>query len=56
MKLEWHSLLAAAFQLSLWIGLCLGVSLLGAYLYSLKGLPVSVAYTADTTLSFVGIT
>jgi multidrug transporter EmrE-like cation transporter len=56
LKLEWHSLLAAAFQPSLWIGLCLGVSLLGAYLYSLKGLPISVAYTAATTLSIVGIT
>jgi multidrug transporter EmrE-like cation transporter len=40
----------------LWIGLCLGVSLLGAYLYSLKGLPISIAYTAATTLSIVGIT
>ena len=56
LKLEWPSLLAAAFQPSLWIGLCLGVSLLGAYLYALKGLPISVAYTSATTLSIVGIT
>jgi multidrug transporter EmrE-like cation transporter len=56
LKLAWPTLLAAAFQPSLWIGLCLGVSLLGAYLYALKGLPISVAYTSATTLSIVGIT
>jgi multidrug transporter EmrE-like cation transporter len=56
LKLEWTTLLSAAFRPSLWIGLCLGVSLLGAYLYSLKGLPISIAYTAATTLSIVGIT
>jgi multidrug transporter EmrE-like cation transporter len=56
LKPEWPVLLAAAFQPSLWIGLCLGVGLLGAYLYALRGLPISVAYTSATTLSIVGIT
>ena len=56
LKPEWPALLAAAFQPSLWIGLCLGVGLLGAYLYALRGLPISVAYTSATTLSIVGIT
>lgn len=50
------SLLAAAAQPTLWIGLTLGVGLLGAYLYALKGIPISIAYTAATTLSIAGVT
>jgi multidrug transporter EmrE-like cation transporter len=55
-KLAWSSVAAAVTQPTLWIGLSLGVGLLGAYLYALRGIPISIAYTTATTLSIVGIT
>jgi multidrug transporter EmrE-like cation transporter len=52
----WSSFAVAVAQPALWIGLVLGVSLLGAYLYALKAIPLSVAYTTATTLSIAGVT
>lgn len=42
-------------QPSLWLGIALGVTLLGCYVYALKGIPISVAYTTATTLSIAAI-
>lgn len=50
------SLSAIARQPTFWIGGCLGVALLTSYLYALRGLPISVAYTTATSLSIAGIT
>jgi multidrug transporter EmrE-like cation transporter len=55
-KPAWSSLPVALTQPTLWIGLGLGVGLLGAYLYALRGIPLSIAYTAATTLSVAGVT
>lgn len=55
-KLTLSSLKAAIAQPTLWIGLSLGVGLLATYLYALRGIPISVAYTTATTLSIAGIT
>ena len=54
----WSSsaILKAVLHPSLWIGVALGVTLLVSYLAALRGLPISVAYTAATTLSIAGIT
>jgi multidrug transporter EmrE-like cation transporter len=56
LKPDWSSFATAVAQPAIWIGLGLGGSLLGAYLYALKGIPLSVAYTAATTLSIAGVT
>jgi multidrug transporter EmrE-like cation transporter len=55
-KPSWSSLPVALAQPTLWIGLGLGVGLLGAYLFALRGIPLSIAYTAATTLSVAGVT
>jgi multidrug transporter EmrE-like cation transporter len=52
----WSTIPAAAAQPALWIGLVLGVTLLLAYLYALKGIPLSVAYTTATSLSIAAVT
>jgi len=56
--LGWNrsSFFAAIAQPTLWMGLGLGIVLLGTYLYALKAIPISVAYTAATTLSIVAVT
>jgi multidrug transporter EmrE-like cation transporter len=56
LKPTWPSFVTAVAQPTLWLGLGLGVGLLGAYLYALRGLPLSVAYTTATTLSIAGVT
>ena len=52
----WSSLGAISRQPAFWIGLTLGLCLLGAYLYALRGIPISVAYPMATSLSIAGIT
>lgn len=52
----WPSVAAIARQPTFWIGGCLGVALLGSYLYALRGIPIGVAYTTATSLSIAGIT
>lgn len=49
-------LLVAAQQPPLWIGLALGGVLVGGYLYALKGLPLSLAYTVSVSVSIIGVT
>ncbi len=53
---SWNSVGVALLHPSFWLGIILGVSLLGCYLYAMKGLPLSVAYTTATSLSIAGIT
>ena len=45
----------AVSQPSLWVGACLAGILLVSYLYSIRGLPLSVAYVVATSLSIAGI-
>ena len=52
----WSSLGAVSRQPAFWIGLLLGLGLLGLYLYALRSIPISVAYTTATSLSIAGIT
>lgn len=52
----WPSLAAIIRQPTFWLGGCLGVGLLCSYLYALRGIPISVAYTTATSLSIAGIT
>ena len=51
----WSGVRTALAQPSLWLGIVLGVTLLACYVYSLKGIPMSVAYTTATTLSIAAI-
>lgn len=53
---SWASVGIALSQPTFWIGSFFGFMLLGCYLYSIRGIPLSVAYTAATSLSIVGIT
>ncbi len=53
---SWNSVWVALSHSSFWIGMMLGLSLLGCYLYAIKALPLSVAYTTATSLSIVGVT
>lgn len=39
----------------LWLGLVLGVMLLICFFYALRGIPLTIAYTAATCLSIVGV-
>jgi multidrug transporter EmrE-like cation transporter len=52
---SWTAVRGALGQPSLWLGIVLGLTLLGGYVYALKGIPMSVAYTTATTLSIAAI-
>jgi multidrug transporter EmrE-like cation transporter len=53
---SWASVRITVTHPSFWLGIAFGVSLLACYLYAMKGLPLSIAYTTATSLSIVGIT
>jgi multidrug transporter EmrE-like cation transporter len=55
-KRSWASWGAAVMQPSLWLGLFLGVMLLGCYIYAVRGIPLSIAYTVATSASIAGVT
>lgn len=55
-RASWPSVGLALLQPSFWIGCFLGVTLLGCYLYSIRTIPLSMAYTVATSLSIAGIT
>ena len=46
----------ALLQPSLWIGVLLGVMLLGCYLVAIRTIPIGVAYSVATGLSIAGVT
>ena len=50
------SIVANLMHPMLWVGLLLGVMLLGAYLVAIRHIPLSTAYTLATSLSIVGVT
>lgn len=54
-RATWPAVFAALGQPTLWIGGMFGATLLGCYLYALRGIPISVAYTSATTLSITAI-
>lgn len=56
LDMSWASARVALLHPSFWLGMIFGFSLLGCYLYAIKGLPLSVAYTTATSLSIAGIT
>ena len=41
---------------ALWIGLVLGGGILVCYVFAIRAIPLSIAYTAATSLSIVGVT
>lgn len=53
---SWSSVVAALMQPSLWIGLSCGVAIIVLYLYAIRSIPISVAYTMATTVSISGVT
>ena len=53
---SWASVGTAVSRPSLWAGTLLGVSLLVCYLYAIRSIPLSTAYTVATGLSIVGVT
>lgn len=52
----WASIASSLLHPMLWLGLFLGVMLLGSYLVAIRQIPLSVAYTLATSLSIIGIT
>ena len=56
LKRSWASVGIAFAQPSFLIGLSLGFMLLGTYLYAIKGIPLSTAYTVATSVSIAGVT
>lgn len=52
---SWSSMLSTLMHPMLWLGLTLGISLLVGYLYAMRGIPLTTAYTLATSLSIVGI-
>lgn len=53
---SWSSVTTALLHPMLWVGLGLGVMLLGSYLFAIRQIPLSAAYTLATSLSIVGVT
>ena len=53
---SWSSVGLVLYQPSLWIGLFLGTTLLSCYLYAIKEIPLSIAYTVATSVSIAGVT
>lgn len=56
LKRSWASVGVAFAQPSFLIGCSLGFVLLGTYLYAIKGIPLSTAYTVATSVSIAGVT
>jgi multidrug transporter EmrE-like cation transporter len=50
------SVMSALTHPALWIGLFLGFGLLVCYVFAIRSIPLSMAYTAATSLSIVGVT
>lgn len=48
-------LLRLALEPWMWVGVVFAGTLLGCYLYALKGIPLTVAYPAVTGLAMVGV-
>lgn len=55
-SMAWSSVGTALSQLSFWLGIGLATALLGCYLYAIKLIPISTAYTVATGLSIAGVT
>ncbi len=56
LKRSWASVGVAFSQPSFWLGCLCSFVLLGAYLYAIKSIPLSTAYTVATSVSIAGVT
>jgi multidrug transporter EmrE-like cation transporter len=54
-ELQWQTLIAVLLQPWLWFGFLMAGVILGAYLYAIREVPISMAYPVVTSMATIGM-